>query len=196
MNMFNSSFSESDDVIDKRIIREEYRNYDLVARYWEYGYLGKIWKNRKAVEEIDADGDEGLDDLVLKMRAQVDAMIEARCKARNNKPPSKAELLEGFTSITPKLTALEKLMLKFHAESDNAEVPMESLQRALNISNSDSIYELYARIGQKLNDEIGYQPKGTKDKPPGLKLVLGTPSDSNHLKLAESIQALILDMGW
>lgn len=195
MNMFNSSFSESDEVIDKRIIREEYRNYDLVARYWEYGYLGKIWKNRKAVEEIDAENDEGLDDLVVKMKAMVDAMIAEKASARKNRAPNKAELIEGFRAIAPKLTALEKLLLKYHAEADEAEVPLETLQKVLNLSSADSIYEIYARVGQKLNDELAYQPRAGKGKQPALKLLFEDASSKDRLKLAEPIQTLILGMG-
>lgn len=202
MNMYSGSFSKADteseagEAFDKRILREEYRNYDLVARYWEYGYLGKIWKNRKAVEELDAEGDEGLDELMVRMRAMVDSLIAEKTKARKNRAPANAELLEGFQDIAEKLTALEKLLLKHHAEVEGGEARLEYLQRLLNLTNADSLLEIYSRIGQKLNDEIGYNPRASKGQKPALKLLLDEPSAKTKLKLNESVQLIVLGMGW
>src|SRR5690606_28506279 len=115
MNMMHEPTSDSDEIIiDKRIVKEEYRNYDLVARYWEYCYLGKIWKNRKAVEEVDADGDEGIDELIVKMKQRVDQFIAEKQKARDNHPPTQADLVAAFKEISEKMSILERLVLKHH----------------------------------------------------------------------------------
>lgn len=196
MNMFNSSLSESDEAVDKRIIREEYRNHDLVARYWEYGYLGKIWKNRKAVEEIDADSDEGLDELVERMKAHVDALIAEKSRARKNRAPSRSELQEAFHAIESGFTPLEKLLLKHCAENEGDEgVPLKHLQRLLNLSSPDSIHELLGRIGNKLNDELGYEPKATRDRPASVRVLLA-PSDRSHVRLNSEVHELVTDAGW
>lgn len=196
MNMFNSSLSEPDEVIDKRIIREEYRNHDLVARYWEYGYLGKIWKNRKAVEEIDADSEEGLDELVERMKAHVDELIAQKSRARRNRAPSRSEIQEAFHAIESRFTPLEKLLLRHCAENEgDAGVSIRHLQRLLNFSSPDSIHELLGRIGNKLNDELGYEPKATRDRPASVRVLLA-PSDRAHVRLNSEIHELVTDAGW
>lgn len=196
MNMYNSSLTELDEAADKRIIREEYRNHDLVARYWEYGYLGKIWKNRKAIEEIDAESDESLDDLVQRMRAHVDALILEKSRARNNRSPSRSELEEAFHGIEPRFTALEKLLLKYCAENSGENgITIKHLQRLLNLSSTDSINELLGRIGNKLNDELGYEPKATRDRAANVRVLLA-PSDQEHIRLNAGLYEFVIKANW
>ena len=196
MNMYNSSLTELDEAADKRIIREEYRNYDLVARYWEYGYLGKIWKNRKAIEEIDAESDESLDDLVQRMKAHVDALILEKSRARKNRSPSRSELEEAFYGSESRVTALEKLLLRDCAENCGEEgVTIKHLQRLLNLSSTDSIHELLGRIGNKLNDELGYEPKATRDRAANVRVLLA-PSDQEHIRLNVGLHDLVKKANW
>ena len=196
MNMYNSSLTELDEAADKRIIREEYRNHDLVARYWEYGYLGKIWKNRKAIEEIDAESDESLEDLVQRMKAHVDALILEKSRARNNRSPSRSELEEAFHGIESRFTALEKLLLKYCAENCGEEgVTIKHLQRLLNLNSTDSIHELLGRIGNKLNDELGYEPKATRDRAANVRVLLA-PSDQEHIRLNVGLHDLVKKANW
>ena len=196
MNMYNSSLTELGEAADKRIIREEYRNHDLVARYWEYGYLGKIWKNRKAIEEIDAESDESLDDLVQRMKTHVDAIILEKSRARNNRSPSRSELEEAFHGIEPRFTALEKLLLKYCVENSGEEgIAIKHLQRLLNLSSTDSINELLGRIGNKLNDELGYEPKATRDRAANVRVLLA-PSDQEHIRLNVGLHDLVKKANW
>lgn len=193
MRMLDTNQLDTDQNYDRRILREHYRNHDLVARYWEFGYLGKIWKNRKAIEELDAMDDQGLDDLMTLMRQHVDADIDRRVKARKNSMPSKQELTQAFATLLPVLTPLEKLLLKTHAEYEEGCVPVSRLQRDLKLAIEASILEIYSSIGQKLNDEIPYQPKQTKGSDVNLKFILAAGSDEMKLQLPEELRQLILN---
>ena len=195
--MAYSSLSGTD-TVDRRILREEYRGYDLVARFWEYGNLGKIWKHRRPVEEIDADEGEGLDELMREMRALVDSLIADKSRSRKNRPPSQAELIDALKLVADKFTPLEKLLLKTHADMEGGVIPMSMLQRLLNLSSPDSVYELYARIGSKINDEVGYLPKVTRTSNPHLKQVIeieGKGADVT-LRLPEPLQLFVQVQGW
>lgn len=197
MAMADSSFSTTD-IIDKRILREEYRGYDLVARFWEYGYLGKIWFNRRPVEEIDASDNQTLDDLIRQMRAMVDGLIAEKSRARKNRPPSQAEVNDTFRAVADKFTPLEKLLLKTHAEEEGGVSTMGNLQRLLNFTSADSVLELYGRIGQKVNDHIGYQPKPSRTLNPHLKYVVDISGKGSEqvLRLPESIQLFVHGQSW
>lgn len=197
MNMMHDPGSDSEFLIDKRIFKEEYRNHDLVARYWEYCYLGKIWKNRKAVEEIDAVDDEGIDDLVRKMRARVDSFIEAKCEARNNQPPSSAELVAAFTTLSDKLGILERHILKHHAECANGVFDMERIQRLTGYSSAAAVLMTYSNVCQRLCDEIGYLPKEGSSVYPGLSVLLKPiPKEQQALTLKKDALKAIREMKW
>lgn len=198
MNMMHDTGSESDEIIvDKRIVKEEYRNYDLVARYWEYCYLGKIWKNRKAVEEVDAIGDEGIDDLVRKMKQRVDAFIARKQKARDNQAPTYAELVEAFREISPKLSILERLVLKHHAECPNGVFDMEKILRLTGFSTVAAVLLTYSNVGQRLCNEIGYQPREGSDAYPALSVLLKpVPKDQQSLTLKKDLIKAIREMNW
>ena len=198
MNMMHNPAAETENVaIDKRIVKEEYRNYDLVARFWEYCYLGKIWKNRKAVEEVDAVDDEGIDELLLKMRARVDEFIAARRQARKNQPPTAAELAAAFRDIAPKLSNLERLILKLHAESAGGVIEMDKIFRQTGLSSPAPVLMTYANVAQRLCDEIAYQPKETSDPSACLGVLLkAVPKDQQTLTFKKDALKALADMDW
>ena len=159
MNMIQVSAMESEEVIDKRIIKEEYRNYDLVARYWQYSYLGKIWKNRHAVEEVDAEGEDGLDELIRIMKTRVDEMLEAKRKARKQGAPTAAEYRQAFMEIAPKLSHVERLLLKAHAAGAKGEIEVDKLLKASGYSSYAPLLVSYSIVAQRLCDEIPWRPR-------------------------------------
>lgn len=198
MNMMHEPASEPDEIIiDKRIVKEEYRNYDLVARFWEYGYLGKIWKNRKAIDEIDAIDDEGIDDLIVKMKQQVDQFIAEKQEARANQPPTQAELVAAFKQVSDKISILERLVLKHHAECPNGVFEMEKIQRLAGYSSSTSVLMTYSNVAQRLCNEIGYEPKDSGDTPPSLSVLLKPlPKDQQSLTLKKDVIKAIRELNW
>ena len=38
--------------IDKRILKDDYCNYDLIARCWNDEYRGRVWKNKQRVADL------------------------------------------------------------------------------------------------------------------------------------------------
>ena len=198
MNMMHEPASEPDEIIiDKRIIKEEYRNYDLVARFWEYGYLGKIWKNRKAVEEVEAVDDEGIDDLVAKMKELVDHFIAEKQAARGNQAPAQADLIAAFKEVSEKMSILERLVLKHHAECSNGAFDMDRIQRLTGYSSAAAVLMTYSKVAQRLCNEIGYRPKDSGDTFPALSVLLkAVPKDQQSLTLKKDVVKAIREMNW
>ena len=54
---------------DKRILKDDYCNYDLIARYWDDAYRGRAWKNKQRV--ADCEGTD-LDEILQELRSIVD----------------------------------------------------------------------------------------------------------------------------
>ena len=60
--------------IDHRVLREDYRNYDLIARYWKDEYRRRIWKNKKVI--ADCEDGAHLDVIQPHFRPVVDDLLE------------------------------------------------------------------------------------------------------------------------
>jgi hypothetical protein len=64
---------------DQRVIREDYRNYDLIARYWDGCYRGRLFKLKERIADIEG---EDLDAIVQELRKTVDQLVHERQKQR------------------------------------------------------------------------------------------------------------------
>ena len=129
------------------------------------------------------------------MKKFVDKVIEDKTKARQNKIPSQAELNDAFNSLNSNFTALEKLTLKTLAEQGNT-IEISNFQKQMNLTSAESVIEILNRIGQKLNDEIGYQPKVIKNENSTLKILLKSQKDMSVLTMPEQVQLIVLGMAW
>lgn len=197
MNMMHIPSVDTDEGIDRRIVKQEYRNYDLVARFWEISYLGKIWKNRKAVEEVEPEGDEGIDELVEKMKARVDEIIGKKLRARDNQPPSAAELAAALHQVAPKFNQVEIQLLKAHSACSNGLASMDILQKVTGYHSTAAVLMTYSNIAQRLCDEIPCQLKVTPGGYPAVNLLLRqVPKDHRSLTLKKDAVRAIAEMQW
>ena len=81
--------------IDRRVLKEEYRNYDLVARHWKGEYRGRIWKKKESFEEFYG---QTLEEIIQHMRDTVDKHIDQKIGARGADRPSIQEFEEAFSA--------------------------------------------------------------------------------------------------
>lgn len=41
--------------LDTRILKTEYKNYDLIARFWNGAYRGRVWKNKQVIADYEGE---------------------------------------------------------------------------------------------------------------------------------------------
>lgn len=199
MNMMQDHTADSDGLIDRRIVKIDYRNYDLVARYWEYSYFGKVWKNRKAIEEFDAMDGEGIDALIIRMKQFVDEQIEILHNNRKGKKPAQSELDEALRALlrAGKVPELCKQALITHAQQADGVIDSSTLQRLTGLSSTAAICTLYSNLAVKICDEIGYCGTQYDTAFPALKLIVSQVDESNdRLMLSNCAKKMICEMDW
>lgn len=68
--------------IDTRILKTRYRNYDLLARFWNGEYRGRAWLRKKKIADYDGDN---LDLILENLMSIVDQDRERREAHLNSK---------------------------------------------------------------------------------------------------------------
>ncbi|MDT8399641.1 MAG: hypothetical protein RQ899_13610 [Pseudomonadales bacterium] len=197
MNMIQSLLSNPEEKIDTRIVKEDYRNYDLVARYWEYGYRGKIWKNRKSVEDIDAVDNEGIDELLQKLRTRVDELIEAKRKARRNKAPTQVEFNTSLKSLETKISLSERQVLKAHAAAVGAAMTLDKAQRLGDFFSPSAALLMYSGLARRLCEELAYTPSAARGLDATLSILLAEIREQGSvLVLNDMAVTAIMQSNW
>jgi hypothetical protein len=112
--------------IDTRVLKEDYCNYDLVARCWNDEYRGRVWKNKDRIADFEG---TDLDDIMSELRAIVDGMQQEKRRERGKRKPSTAELAAALDGIEPKLSRQQRAMLSVHAKAPLQRVMMRSMIR-------------------------------------------------------------------
>lgn len=165
--------------IDARILKEDYRNYDLVARYWKGAYRGKIWQRKKAVASIQGGN---LDTVYQQLRDKVDSFVDSKRSSRGTTEPTAREIADAFTVIESKLTPSQMDMLAAHCSAADHCLSLIELQKAGKYPSSTQAMLAYADIGNRLMDELGYVPQtGTHQDPSIFILIEATIQDSETL---------------
>jgi len=145
--------------LDKRVLKEDYCNYDLIARCWNDEYRGVIWKNKERIADYDG---MDLDEIMAELRDVVDEMQAEKRKARGRSKPGAEELAEAIRSIEPKLTRPQKMMLILHNKSPTKKVSIKGLSRVGEYTDEEAAFRDYAVVAQRLSDELAYAPRPRK----------------------------------
>lgn len=141
--------------IDERVLREDYCNYDLIARYWNEEYRGRIWKNKQRI--ADREG-PSLDEIMGQLRALVDQLQEQKRKSRGKRKPSAKEIASALQGIEPKLSTAQKMMLNLQYRAPNQRISVGALMRLADSRSPDKALEAYCQIAKRLSDELAYRP--------------------------------------
>ena len=70
---------------DKRVLKEDYCNYDLIARFWNDEYRGRVWKNKERVADYEG---TDLEEIIGALRVIVDEIQQEKRKLRGKKKPA------------------------------------------------------------------------------------------------------------
>jgi hypothetical protein len=161
---------------DQRIIREDYRNYDLIARYWDGCYRGRLFKLKERIADIEG---EDLDSIVQELRNTVDQLVNERQKQRK-KEPTVGEWQAALTALQSRIKEEQRAMLLTHARADEGIANLALLQRAGHFTNMNAAISHYASLAQRLADEVGYYPPAKGYDPAILAVILAKPFSARN----------------
>ena len=147
--------NESKGIVDRRVVRESYRNYDLIARHWKGKYSGRIWKKSIKVHGLDGDS---IDELIDMMRRHVDKLIVEKRTDVKDEGLSVDIISHAVDDILYLFTDLELELLTKHAKYEAGVACLDELKKALRLKERSRLNSLYKSIGQKIADELGLEP--------------------------------------
>lgn len=126
---------------DARIIKTEYRNYDLLARFWNGQYRGRIWKNNVKVADYIGDN---LDIILENLTSIVDELVKRNHEESKTKSAYE-NYFDAWTSIWRKLSPQQMQVMHLLSQSPNHEADLETL---LNTGSFESVGECIESLEQ------------------------------------------------
>lgn len=194
--MSQLSLSES----DKRVLKEDYCNFDLIARCWNDEYRGRVWKNRERVADFEG---TDLDEIMVELRAIVDGIQQEKRRKRGRKKPSAQEIADAIVAIEHKLSRAQKMMLAIHGKALHQRVSVRAIGRVGDYASPEGAFADYAMMARRVCDELAYTPGSRrKDVYPGVALffteeiAVGTVSTDTVLTLRPEIASALEILKW
>lgn len=145
---------------DKRILKEDYCNYDLIARSWNEEYRGRVWKNKERI--ADCEGSD-LDEIMAELRTIVDDLQHEKRVARGKRKPTVKEIADAIVAVEPKLSRNQKMMLVLHGKAIGQKLPVKAISRVGDYASPEGAFAEYAEVARRVCDELAYMP-GTRRK--------------------------------
>ncbi len=142
--------------IDRRVLKENYRNYDLISGFWQDRYRGRVSKLEKKIHEIEGDS---VDSVLVSLRQHVDTLTDKNYERRADTLPTENEFKSAFYSVTPVLSDAQNKMLHFHAQKPSRCASIIELQHAGNYRSTTQAMLDYVDIARRFCDELGFMPK-------------------------------------
>ena len=140
---------------DTRVLKEDYCNYDLIARCWNDEYRGRVWKNKQRVADFEG---TDLDEIMRDMRTIVDEIQHEKRHERGRRKPTPREIADAIAGIEPKLTRPQKMMLAIHGKAPGQRIMLKAISRVGDYANSELALAEYAHVARRLCDELAYHP--------------------------------------
>jgi hypothetical protein len=144
---------------DKRVLKEDYCNYDLIARCWNDEYRGRVWKNKERIADFEG---SDLDEIMVELRAIVDALQSEKRKQRGKKKPSAREIADAITEVESKLSRAQKMMLALHSKAPGQRISVKAISRVGDYSSPERAFFDYAEVARRVCDELAYSPGSRK----------------------------------
>ena len=153
---------------NKRVLKEDYCNYDLIARFWNDEYRGRVWKNKERVADYEG---ADLEEIMDALRAIVDEIQQEKRKRRGKKKPVAREIADAIVGVEPKLSRAQKMMLAVHAKSPGQRLNVRAIGRVGDYATAEVAFTEYAEFARRVCDELAYSPGSRKkDHYPGTAL--------------------------
>jgi len=186
--------------MDTRVLKDDYCNYDLIARCWNDEYRGVVWKNKVRVANCDG---LDLDEIMDELRAIVDQLQADKRKARGRKKISAEDLASAIQGIEHKLSRAQKMMLVVHNRAPANTLSVKGLSRLGDYSNPEDAFADYAAIARRLSDELAFSPKlKNKTAYPDITLLFeeevcqGAVTLETTMTLNQDMIAALSILGW
>lgn len=137
--------------IDNRIIKTKYKNYDLLARFWNGSYRGRVWKNKTKVADYAG---ESIDLILESLVRIVDQHRQKQFENRTSEVLVMQDYINSWLEILPITDTGTISVLKRLARYKDHSSPISKLLR---ISGFESISALLTNLKQTdavLRDEL------------------------------------------
>ena len=178
--------------IDTRVLKEDYCNYDLIARSWNDEYRGRVWKNKERIADFEG---TDLDEIMLELRAIVDELQSEKRRKRGKRKPTPTEIAAAIASVEPKLSRPQKMMLAIHGKAPGQRVMARAMTRVGEYASAELAFTDYLQVARRLADELAYAPGSRrKDVYPGTA-VLFTEEITQSAVGADTILVLRPEVG-
>jgi hypothetical protein len=137
--------------IDTRIIKTQYKNHELLARFWNGRYRGRIWKNK--VKLADYTGDNI--DLVLESLVQiVDQLRGAQYNERAKKTIELEDYINAWHTLLPRLDNGLLAILKTLARYKSHSATFNRMQQLAGYDTGEAILQQLNETDNALRDEL------------------------------------------
>lgn len=136
--------------IDARIIKTEYRNYDLIARFWNGQYRGRIWKNKLKIADYVGDN---LDLILENLTSIVDEVVKQNAEESRFNTPY-ANYLTAWTAIWQKLTAQQLALMHQLSQPQSRSMKLDELLETGNFSSRRECIQSMESLAQRYATEI------------------------------------------
>ena len=141
--------------IDKRILKEDYCNFDLIARSWNDEYRGRVWKNKVRIADFEG---TDLDEIMAELRTIVDDIQHKKRVKRGRRKPTPREIADAIAAVESKLSRTQKMMLAIHCKSLNLRLNMRAISRVGDYATPEVAFADYAQMAHRIADELAYVP--------------------------------------
>lgn len=188
--------------VDLRIIEEEYRNYDLLARYWDGQYRGYITKGNSVIANYDG---ADINTIIQNLRSIVDRMLELKFTSKLTSVPNSSDYSDAFRHIAHVLSLSEKKMLTTHSKAKDGRLSLNQLRIAGGFNSTVETFLCYVAIASRLKDELGYVPTiRCSSMDPALSVLLKErgyieptiPAEGELLTLRDEVKNAICERHW
>jgi len=127
-------------------IRENYRQHEILARFYKGDFHGRVWRGKELVYETVG---ETLEDTADKLKQFVDNQIE-ELALNSGSTPDEVGLLEGLRIIISELSDGQRAMLKAHYYAENQTMTATQLAAAAGYANYNAVNLQYGNVGKAL----------------------------------------------
>jgi hypothetical protein len=185
---------------DTRVLKEDYCNYDLIARCWNDEYRGRVWKNKDRIADYDG---TDLDEIMRELREIVDGIQHRKRQRRGKKKPTAREIADAVIGFEPKLSRAQKMMIAIHAKAPAQRLAVRAISRLGDYATPELAFADYAQAARRLADELAYSPGSRrKDVYPGTAVMfteevcVGSISSDTVLTLRPEVAKALELLKW
>lgn len=137
--------------IDTRIVKTKYKNYDLLARYWNGKYRGRVWKGNQKIADYTG---ENIDLIVESLIQIVDQTRQNTFEERETNTLENEDFIKAWLSVIPLMDRGLLATLKMLARYKNHSAAMSRLLRVSGYETPADLLQEIQQADNRLRDEL------------------------------------------